>query len=65
MIEFCIHTVPLSLGRVSVLLADRVVGSIVVENVELLSEMTSSPVLVTLNLVVPDADAERISPLFV
>ena len=61
----CRQMVPVSLGRVRVLSCVRVVGSSVVENEELLSEITSSPVFVTLNLVTPDAEAESMSPLFV
>ena len=65
MIEFCRQTVPASFGRVSVLLAVNVVGSKVAKNVELLSPIESSPVLATLNLVVPAALATSRSPEFV
>jgi len=46
-------------------LAVNVVGSSVCENIEALSDITSSPLFVTLNLVVPDEEAESMSPLFV
>jgi hypothetical protein len=60
----CTQTVPFSSGRVRVLLVVSVVGSRVVANAELLSDITNSPVLATLNLVTPDALAAIISPLF-
>ena len=41
-----------------------VVGSIVPKKEDPSSDIASSPVLVTLNLVVPLADAVNISPLF-
>ncbi len=57
--------VPASFGIVIVLFAVSVVGSRVAKNEELLSPTISSPVLATLNLVVPEALAASKSPLFV
>jgi len=57
--------VPVSLGIVMVLLAVSVVGSSVAKKEELLSPIVSSPVFCTLNLVTPDEEADRRSPLFV
>ncbi len=65
LIDPWVHTVPSSFGRVRVLFWVSVVGSRVVKNEDVLSPIDSSPVLATLNLVVPEAEADRISPLFV
>ena len=64
-VEDCKHIVPASFGIFIILLEVSVVGSRVAKNEEVLSPTTSSPVFCTLNLVVPDALAERRSPLLV
>ena len=57
--------VPDSFGNVNALSDVKVAGFRVVANAELLSEIINSPVLAILNRVVPEADAAKISPLFV
>jgi hypothetical protein len=63
-IDPCTQIVPFSLGRVNVLSAVSRAGLSVVLNADALSPITTSPVLVTLNLVVPEEEAAIISPLF-
>ena len=58
------QTVPVESGNVNVWFDVRVARSRVPKNDELLSENINSPVFATLNLVVPDALAARISPEF-
>lgn len=65
MADPCKQIVPFSFGIVIALSEVKVAGLRVAKKEDVLSPILTSPVFCTLNLVVPDEEAESISPLFV